>query len=81
MLSWYTLILLLLIIFHSFLKCSLFDEACPQCSMELLFALSVCLEYTYNSQSTASSLRQGPCLDSLCICLLHVYLVLIDLFT
>ena len=49
--------------------------------MELLFALPVYFEYTYVSQSSASSLRQGPCLGSLHICLLCIYLILINLTT
>ena len=49
--------------------------------MELLFALSVCLENDCIPQSSASFLRQEPCLGSLHICFLYVYLVLIDLAT
>ena len=65
--AWHAL--LLLIIFYSFLKCSFLHESFLQISVELLFALSVCLEYTYVPQSSASFPRQGLCLGPLHICL------------
>lgn len=68
--AWRALPLLLLINFHSFLKCSLLHEAFPQGSMELLFALSVYPENACVLQSSESFLRQGQCLGPLHICLL-----------